>query len=313
MSRRFHVLAALGAFVVAGHCTFNVRTERVQVTSESPVPVERLRADLSSVGSAPSGVAVVLRPGPVARATVELTALVNAGSIAEELRSGVSIGWQPASGPATVLSVSYAGPFVETVSLDAVSVTLPAGRAFELTLGASSLDAAGIGGDATVTAGSGSILLRDGVTVQLTAGSGSIDVHAQHARRLETGSGSIRAVVAQTLEVASAGSGSIHAVARSARELTTGSGSIALQLTERALPNDLALQVGSGSVDLVLACDTAVRLELQAGSGSVRVSAEGRVIDGEHAWNGALRGGGERTIRVRTGSGSIRVTERCGG
>ena len=29
-------------------------------------------------------------------------------------------------------------------------------------------------------------------------------------------------------------------------------------------------------------------------------------------WGSALRGGGERTIRVRTGSGSIRVTERCG-
>jgi DUF4097 and DUF4098 domain-containing protein YvlB len=151
------------------------------------------------------------------------------------------------------------------------------------------------------------------LAVDLVAGSGSLDVHAVRASRLETGSGSIRAVLTGHLATATAGSGSIHVTAGSAGTLETGSGSIQLELTGTTLPEDLTLTAGSGSVELVLACGTAARLDLAAGSGSVRVDAPGNSTNGTHAWTGALNGGGARGIRARTGSGSIRVTERCGG
>ena len=98
----------------------------------------------------------------------------------------------------------------------------------------------------------------------------------------------------------------------SAGALETGSGSIHLELTGATLPEDLTLTAGSGSVELVVACGTAARLDLAAGSGSVRVDAPGNSTDGTPAWTGTLNNGA-RVIRARTGSGSIRVTERCGG
>lgn len=301
--------ALISASLLAGACTFNVRTEAVEVSAASPAPVERLRADLRALGDGISGVEVTLRPGP-ARATVRVAALVNSNTPVDELRDGVRLGWT-AEGAATRLGVSYVGPWQESVFIEDVAITLPEGRAVELTLGASSLDGAGVRGDATVNAGSGSITLRDALAVDLVAGSGSIDVHAARASRLETGSGSIVAVLTGHLTTATAGSGSIRAVVNSAGTLETGSGSIHLELTATTLPEDLSLTAGSGSVELVLACGTAARLDLAAGSGSVRVDAPGNSTDGTHAWTATLHGGA-RVIRARTGSGSIRVTERCG-
>ncbi len=304
--------AFFSATLLAGACTFNVRTEAVEVSAESPAPVERLRADLRDLGDGISGVDVTLRPGP-ARATVRVAALVNSNTPAAEIRDGVRLGWTAEGTAATRLGVSYVGPWDESVFIDAVAITLPEGRAVELTLGASSLDGAGVRGDATVNAGSGSITLRDALAVDLVAGSGSIDVHAARASRLETSSGSIGAVLTGHLARANAGSGSIDAVVGSAGALETGSGSIHLELTGATLPEDLTLSAGSGTVELVLACGTAARLDLAAGSGSVEVHAGAQVAREGHAWTGALNGGGARGIRARTGSGSIRVTERCGG
>jgi hypothetical protein len=302
----------LCATLLAGACTFNVRTEAVEVSAGSPAPVERLRADLSALGDGSSGVDVTLRPGP-ARATVRVAALVNRNTPVDEIRAGVRLGWTAEGTAATRLGVSYVGSWDESVFIDAVALTLPEGRAVELTLGASSLDGAGVRGDATVNAGSGSITLRDAIAVDLAAASGSIDIHAARASRLETGSGSIRAVLAGHLASANAGSGSIRAVVGSAGALETGSGSIDLELTGTTLSEDLSLTAGSGSVELVVACGTAARLDLAADSGSVEVHARGQVTRDGHAWTGALNGGGARGIRARTGSGSIRVTERCGG
>jgi hypothetical protein len=304
-------IAFFCATLLAGACTFNVRTEAVEVSAESPAPVERLRADLRALGDGISGVDVTLRPGP-ARATVRVAALVNSNTPVDELRTGVRLGWTADGASATRLGVSYEGPWEESVFIEGVAITLPEGRAVDLVLGASSLDGAGVRGDVTVNAGSGSVTLRDALAVDLVAGSGSLDAHAERASRLETGSGSIRAVLTGHLGSATAGSGSIHVVAGSAGTLETGSGSIRLELTGTALPQDLTLTAGSGSVELVLVCGTAARLDLAAGSGSVRVDAPGNSTDGTHAWTGTLNGGA-RVIRARTGSGSIRVTERCGG
>ncbi len=289
--------AFFSASLLAGACTFNVRTEAVEVSAESPAPVERLRADLRDLGDGISGVEVTLRPGP-ARATVRVAALVNSNTPVDELRAGVRLGWTAEGTAATRLGVSYAGPWDESVYIEDVAITLPEGRAVDLVLGASSLDGAGVRGDVTVNAGSGSITLRDALAVDLVAGSGSLDVHAERASRLETGSGSIRAVLTGHLATATAGSGSIHVAAGSAGTLETGSGSIHLELTGTTLPQDLTLTAGSGSVELVLACGTAARLDLAAGSGSVRVDAPGNSTDGTHAWTGTLNNGA-RVIRAR--------------
>ncbi|MFO0625156.1 MAG: DUF4097 family beta strand repeat-containing protein [Polyangiales bacterium] len=305
-------IALFSATLLTGACTFNVRTEAVEVSAESPAPVTRLRADLRALGDGVSGVDVTLRPGPTAGATVRVAALVNSNTPTDELRAGVRLAWTPERTDATRLGVSYTGTWDESVFIDAVSITLPEGRAVELTLGASSLDGAGVRGDATVQSGSGSITLRDALAVDLVAGSGSLDVQAERATRLATGSGSIRATLTGHLATATAGSGSIRAVVGSAAALETGSGSIHLTLTGATLAQDLTLTAGSGSVELVLACGTAARLDLAAGSGAVRVDAPSSSTDGTHAWTGALNGGGARVIRARTGSGSIRVTERCG-
>jgi hypothetical protein len=164
--------------------------------------------------------------------------------------------------------------------------------------------------DAYLNASSGSGEVTDdgiGQNAKLSTGSGSI--HATGVRgsfSLETGSGNIYADQTGDGEVkAETGSGSIelHNV-HGGLHAQTGSGSIKVGGTPSA---PWKLDTGSGSVDLSTG-NARLTLDAESGSGSIHTDQE-MTTQGtadRHHIVGKIKGGGP-TVRVETGSGSIRV------
>lgn len=301
----FH--ASCVALALAG-CTLNVQTFDREITSETTEPFARLRMPFETSGAAVEGEIVVRGVERVGgSATMSLTGLLGASDDPDAIARGVDISWQVEGDDVAELRVGYDGPLSENVWIDGMHVELAVGTGLDATIGAASIDVAGLDAESIVIdAGSGSIRVRDAAEVLLSAGSGSIDVEAEHGS-LETGSGSIRAAFTGPLG-ARAGSGSIEGSFGGHAEAETGSGSIELELLTE-LDGDVRLSAGSGSVTLVVPPGAGMRLALNAGSGSVTVRAGDVSFRGE-SWSGEI-GDGAHTVRIETGSGSITVRERA--
>src|SRR5690606_22171511 len=127
----------------------------------------------------------------------------------DAIARGVEVSWPVSGDDVAELVLGYDGPLAENVWVDGMRVEVGLGTGLDATIGAASIDVAGLDAESIViAAGSGSIRVRDAGEVLLSAGSGSIDVAAERGN-LETGSGSIRAMLAGPLG-ARAGSGSIE-------------------------------------------------------------------------------------------------------
>jgi hypothetical protein len=156
--------------------------------------------------------------------------------------------------------------------------------------------------------GSGNIIVDDvGQNAKLTTGSGNIHATGLHGGfTANTGSGNIYAEQSGAGDVkAQTGSGSIelrnlHGGLRAG----TGSGSIKAGGTPTS---DWKLGTGSGSVELWPG-SAGITLDASTGSGSIH-SDKDVTTHGEsnrHHLSGTLNGGGP-TVRIETGSGSIRI------
>lgn len=161
----------------------------------------------------------------------------------------------------------------------------------------------------------------------LDAGSGSgniaVDGVGQNAK-LSTGSGNIHATGLQGGFTANTGSGNIYAEQTGVGDVKaqTGSGSIELRNLHGGLragtgsgdikvggtpSSDWKLETGSGSAELWLG-SAGITLDASSGSGGIHsdrdVATHGE--SNRHHLSGTLNGGGP-TVRVETGSGSIRI------
>lgn len=179
--------------------------------------------------------------------------------------------------------------FLQNISID-YDIQAPANAYLEAGSGSGSINDDGVGTNAHIHSGSGSINatgLRGGFS--LGTGSGSI-VAEQVGRgdsKAETGSGSIELRGVDGALVAHTGSGHI-----SVRGTPSG---------------PWRLSTGSGGVE-VWTGDAAFTLDAGSGSGGIHsdrpVSTQGS--EGKHHLSGTVNGGGP-TVRIRTGSGGIRI------
>lgn len=169
-------------------------------------------------------------------------------------------------------------------------ITVPAQTRVVSRTGSGRQAIAGVDGDVNAAAGSGMVQVRDVQgDVRGSTGSGAVELENVGGNvDASTGSGRIRA------------SGIAGAFKGSA-----GSGSIALEQTASG-PVDLT--TGSGSVRVQLPADAPFELDARAGSGSVStdrpITVQGRLE--RNTLRGSAGTGGP-LIRVRTGSGSIRI------
>lgn len=157
-----------------------------------------------------------------------------------------------------------------------------------------------------------------------SAGSGAIEDEGVGANaRLETGSGSIHATGLSGGFSVSTGSGSIYAeqVGHGDVKAETGSGSIELRNLRGALHAETGsgsitiggdptgpwlLRTGSGHVELWTG-NAGFALNASCGSGSIHSDRQLAVqSQGKHHLSGQVGGGGP-TVRIETGSGSIRI------
>jgi len=150
-------------------------------------------------------------------------------------------------------------------------------------------------GEIRLQTGSGDIRARE-VAGSVKGGTGSGDVEIEETGQgdidLHTGSGSITAR-------------GIHGGFRG----ETGSGEVTAEGTQSG-PWDV--RTGSGNVRLRLPSNSAYEADISTSSGSIDVGAplemtvQGRVGDSHKSIHGKVRGGGQ-LLRVRTGSGDIRI------
>lgn len=162
---------------------------------------------------------------------------------------------------------------------------------------------------------------------QLTASTGSGDIRVQSVGnnvKLTTGSGTIEATGVSGSLSLDTGSGDIHADQGTPGDVKaqTGSGSIRLNNIQGALKaqtgsGDVEVsgkptspwRVGTGSGSVTIAANnTPFTLDASSGSGGIKtdlpITVEGS-LDRHHV-TGKVNGGGP-TVRVETGSGSIRI------
>jgi hypothetical protein len=208
-------------------------------------------------------------------------------------------------------------------------VEVPAGRTVAAYLGVGEMEATGVRGALRLDSGSGSVTATD-ITGSLDVDTGSGSVRVSNVTgdlRLDTGSGSLDVSdVAGDVVAVDTGSGRVRVSGVTADRFSVDTGSGSVGLSGISAPTVL-VDTGSGSVDIELLRDVG-QLVVDTGSGSVTVRAPdnlGAMVEIDTGSGGidldfplevtSVRrdrvqgrlGDGEGTIRIDTGSGSIRI------
>lgn len=175
------------------------------------------------------------------------------------------------------------------ISID-YEVEAPANVYLEAATGSGSINDDGIGTDAKLSTGSGSIHatgLQGGFSAETGSGSIYAEQTSQGDVRTETGSGGIE----------------LHDI-HGALRAHTGSGSIKVEGTPSG---PWQLETGSGGVEF-WSGNSAFTLDASTGSGGIHSDREmlTQGVAGKHHLTGKIDGGGP-TVRIETGSGSIRI------
>jgi hypothetical protein len=208
-------------------------------------------------------------------------------------------------------------------------VEVPAGKGFSLYLAAGEAEARGIDGATRIDTGSGSVEATDMAgSLNVDSGSGSVRVVGmQGSLDIDTGSGSVHveavdggeviidtgsgriegSQIRGTLLGVDTGSGSVELGGVTAPEIIvdTGSGSVTLDLL--ADVEDLDVDTGSGSVTIRAPASLGAEVELDTGSGGIDVDFEVEVRSVRRDSMTGRIGDGRGSIRIDTGSGSIRL------
>lgn len=159
--------------------------------------------------------------------------------------------------------------------------------------GSGSVVAEGIRGDLMVDTGSGSVRVADvqGDDVVMDTGSGEVEARGIQARTVEVDTGSGEITLAQ--------------VAAPMVTLDTGSGRVEVELLQDV--DDLVIDTGSGSVVIRMPPGIGAEVEVDTGSGGIDVDVPLEVRQVRRDYIRGVLGDGRGSIRVDTGSGSVRL------
>lgn len=191
-------------------------------------------------------------------------------------------------------------------------IVVPAETTATSRTGSGNQTLSGLSGAVSATTGSGDIIANAvGGGADLRTGSGSIDAsEIDGAFNARTGSGSIRLASSRAGDVdVSSGSGNIELGGfQGALTARTGSGSI----TAAGTPSGpWSVQTGSGSIDVRIPAGTGFEVDAHTGSG--RIQVEQQVTTSGTLERNSLRGrvgSGGPLLKLRTGSGGIRIAEQ---
>jgi len=156
-------------------------------------------------------------------------------------------------------------------------------------------------------------------TVELNSGDGSIQARrVEGSLRVRTGDGSIDVTDAAGRVEADSGDGSIELSGRiEALDVRTGDGAVRLEILDGStLKTDWSVNTGDGSITVRLPTNLDAELDAHTGDGGVRadglpVAAERDDRNNDRENRDSLRaqiGKGGRTLRLRSGDGSINIS-----
>jgi lia operon protein LiaG len=216
-----------------------------------------------------------------------------------------------------------------------LEIEVPSGVEVALYLAVGEVEAEGLEGDLRIDTGSGRVTASDitgalivdtgsgSVTVTglrgdlfVDTGSGSVEVRDVDGSEvsIDTGSGRVVGVgiTADELKV-DTGSGGIELEAVSASDvlLDTGSGSVRVEFLSDI--DDLLVDTGSGSVTVALPETAGAQVEIETGNGGIDLDFPFLVRRASRDHVVGEFGDGRGSIRIDTGSGSVRLTRSPGG
>ncbi|MGP0018756.1 MAG: DUF4097 family beta strand repeat-containing protein [Candidatus Sulfotelmatobacter sp.] len=201
---------------------------------------------------------------------------------------------------------------MKNISVD-YEITVPADTTIRTHSGSGDQVIEGTHGNVDVQTGSGEVKLKN-LTGEVTLQTGSGDVRAREISgpvKGGTGSGDVEIEETGAGDIAlHTGSGNITARGvQGGFRGETGSGNVTAEGTQSG---SWEIRTGSGNVTVRLPSNAAFDADISTSSGSVDVGApvemtvQGRVGDMHKQIRGKVRGGGQ-LLRVRTGSGDIRI------
>ena len=201
---------------------------------------------------------------------------------------------------------------MKNISVD-YEITVPADTSVRTHSGSGDQVIEGTHGNVDVQTGSGDVKLKN-LTGAVTLQTGSGDVRAREISgsvKGGTGSGDVEIEETGAGDIAlHTGSGNITARGvQGGFRGETGSGNVTADGTQSG---SWEIRTGSGNVTVHLPSNAAFDADISTSSGSVDVGApvemtvQGRVGDSHKQIRGKVRGGGQ-LLRVRTGSGDIRI------
>ena len=162
--------------------------------------------------------------------------------------------------------------------------------------------------------GDGSIEADDlAGTIDLNTGDGSIRIsRIEGALKAHTGDGSMQISDASGRVEAQSGDGSININGRfELLDVKSGDGSVHVRAESgSAVKSDWSVTTGDGSISVELPADIDAELDAHSNDGSVHADGFSGVSTGRENDSGSARGrigNGGRTLRVRSGDGSITI------
>jgi len=177
--------------------------------------------------------------------------------------------------------------------------------------GSGAIRARGITGDLNLDTGSGKVVVEDvRGDLLVDTGSGAVELSGIHGDdvSVDTGSGSVEAngITASRVEV-DTGSGEITLSRVSAPNvfLDTGSGRVEIDLLEDV--DELVIDTGSGAIVIRMPAGVGAEIEVDTGSGGIDVDIPLEVMRVRKNFIRGILGDGRGSIRVDTGSGSVRL------
>ena len=202
----------------------------------------------------------------------------------------------------------------------------------EVDVKAGMAEAAGLDGDVKLDVGSGGLAVRDvrgRLVMDTGSGGASLEGFEGSVLSIDTGSGSVvvTAVAAEAIDIDTGsggvtvdgleaerflidtGSGSVRVESAGADSavIDTGSGRVHLAL-ERMGDGRFEIDTGSGGIVMLVPDDLSARFDIDIGSGGIDVDVP--IAKTLHKSRGEMRfiaGGGDASVILDTGSGSVRV------
>lgn len=189
-----------------------------------------------------------------------------------------------------------------------ITVTVPENTAYALNTGNGAIHVVGLTADGTATSGNGSITLEEMTgRVRINTGNGPIVVTDYSGDMgMNTGNGSIDVQVASGSFNLNSGNGEISLVgAEGAFQLNSGNGPITVE-AKFAQGSSSSLVSGHGKVTVAFVGTPSVRLDLETKKkGEIRHNLDVAVEEESARHLIGTVGGGDSSLRIRTGHGDI--------